>query len=49
MVSDAVIKHIKTHTERSSDDQAAVDFLKNQLKSHGKSHRTLQQWINGQI
>ena len=36
MVSDAVIKHIKTHTERSSDDQAAVDFLKNQLKSHGK-------------
>lgn len=36
MVSDVVIKHIKTHTEGSSDDQVAVDFLKNQLKSHGK-------------
>lgn len=36
MISDAVIRHIRTHTERSSEDQAAVDFLKNQLKSQGK-------------
>ena len=32
MVSDAVIKHIKTHTERSSDDQAAVDFFEKSVE-----------------
>lgn len=33
---DIIKRHIKTHTERSADDQAAVSFLKNSLKSGGR-------------
>ena len=29
-------RHIKTHTERSADDQAAVSVLKTFLRSNGK-------------
>lgn len=36
MINNEVTRHIKTHTERSSEDQAAVHFLENHLKSDGR-------------
>ena len=36
MINNEVTRHIKTHTNRSSEDQAAVHFLENHLKSDGR-------------
>ena len=36
MINNEVTRHIKTHAERSSEDQAAVHFLENHLKSDGR-------------
>lgn len=36
MINKEVTRHIRTHTKHSSEDQAAVHFLENHLKSDGK-------------
>lgn len=44
-----VTRHIKTHTERSSEDQAAVHFLENHLKSNGRinvNFAAVDKWPN---
>lgn len=49
MINKEVTRHIRTHTKHSSEDQAAVHFLENHLKSDGKINLDLQLLINGRI
>lgn len=42
-------RHIKTHTERSDDDRAAVSVLETFLRSMGESTLLLHQMISGPI
>lgn len=42
-------RHIKTHSEHSAEDQAAVSILKTFLRSNGKINTNFRVVINGQI
>lgn len=42
-------KHIKTHTERSDDDRAAVSVLETFLRSNGRINPSFPRMTNGLI